>query len=253
AAFADGDAELGAAAEHAARAGVEHATVSASPDWTAALDRLLAAHGGPVGGPEVAALWLAATRARGEVDVLLAGVGGEEIFGGSPPARVVERVRRYRALPALAREGAQFWVRLAPPGPAARLRRPAAARRPPHRAVRRERAGGAAWRRGRAPAPPARRSGRAPPPRDAPCRAREPGAAAARLVGLARRGAHPRTHRRSRLLPPRDGRTPFEGAPQRRAGSHVAPVVDRARHTLARASGAACARRRARRGLARAG
>src|SRR5207247_7028636 len=56
-----------------------------------------------------------------------------------------------------------------------------------------------------------------------------------------------------RLLPARDGRTPFEGAPQRRAGSHVAPVVDRARHTLARASGAACARRRARRGLARPG
>src|SRR5207253_2583266 len=81
AAFADGDAELGAAAEHAARAGVEHATVGASSDWPAALDRLLAAHGGPVGGPEVAALQLAATRARGEVDILLAGVGGEEIFG----------------------------------------------------------------------------------------------------------------------------------------------------------------------------
>src|SRR5206468_2605698 len=113
AAFAEGDEELGAAARHAARAGVEHATVSASPDWTAALDAVLAAHGGPVGGPEVAALWLAATRARGEVDVLLAGVGGEEIFGGSPPARVVERVRRYRALPALAREGAQLGVRLA--------------------------------------------------------------------------------------------------------------------------------------------
>src|SRR5437667_11936740 len=83
---------------------------------------MLAARGGPVGGPEVAALGLAAPRARGEVDVLLAGVGGEEIFGGSPPARVVERVRRYRVLPALAREGAQFWVRLAPAGHAARLR-----------------------------------------------------------------------------------------------------------------------------------
>ncbi len=123
AAFADGDAELGAAAEHAARAGVEHATVSASPDWTAALDRLLAAHGGPVGGPEVVALQLAATRARGEVDVLLAGVGGEEIFGGSPPVRAMERIRRYRALPALAREGAQLWARLVPGGRAARLRR----------------------------------------------------------------------------------------------------------------------------------
>jgi len=123
AAFADGDAELGAAAEHAARAGVEHATVGASPDWPAALDRLLAAHGGPVGGPEVAALQLAATRARGEVDILLAGVGGEEIFGGSPPVRAMERIRRYRALPALAREGAQLWARLAPTSRAARLRR----------------------------------------------------------------------------------------------------------------------------------
>src|SRR5213595_3145963 len=123
AAFADGDAELGAAAEHAARAGVEHAMVSASPDWTAALDRLLAAHGGPGGGPEVVALQLAATRARGEVDVLLAGVGGEEIFGGSPPVRAMERIRRYRALPALAREGAQLWARLVPGGRAARLRR----------------------------------------------------------------------------------------------------------------------------------
>ncbi len=123
AAFAEGDEELGAAARHAARAGVEHATVSAAPDWTAAVDALLAAHGGPVGGPETAALRLAATRARGEVDVLLAGVGGEEIFGGSPPARAVERVRRYRALPALAREGAQLWVRLAPAGRAAHLRR----------------------------------------------------------------------------------------------------------------------------------
>src|SRR5207244_8796290 len=112
----------GAAAAPAARAGVEHATVGAAPDWPAALDRLLAAHGGPVGGPEVAALQLAATRARGEVDVLRAGVGGEEIFGGSPPVRAMERIRRYRALPALAREGAQLWARLVPGGRAARLR-----------------------------------------------------------------------------------------------------------------------------------
>jgi asparagine synthase (glutamine-hydrolysing) len=121
--FADGDAELATAAAHATSAGVEHATVSASPDWPAALDRLLAAHGGPVGGPGTAALQLAAIRARGEVDVLLAGVGGDEIFGGSAPARALERVRRYRALPALAREGAQIWARLAPAGRGARLRR----------------------------------------------------------------------------------------------------------------------------------
>jgi len=122
AAFTEGDEELRAAAAHAARAGVEHVTVGAPPDWSAALDALLASHGGPVGGSEVAVLQLAATRAAGEVDVLIAGVGGEEIFGGSPPARVVERVRRYRALPALAREGAQLWARLAPAGRAARLR-----------------------------------------------------------------------------------------------------------------------------------
>jgi len=122
AAFADGDQELGAAAEHAARAGVDHVAVGATPDWPAALDALLAAHGAPIGGLEVAALQLAATRARDEVDVLLAGVGGEEVFGGSPPARALERVRRYRALPALAREGAQLWTRLVPAGRSARLR-----------------------------------------------------------------------------------------------------------------------------------
>src|SRR5207247_1523088 len=43
AAFADGDQELGAAAEHAARAGVDHVAVGATPDWPAALDALLAA------------------------------------------------------------------------------------------------------------------------------------------------------------------------------------------------------------------
>jgi len=112
--FADGDEELVAAARHAARAGVEHVGVSAAPDWPAALDGLLAAHGAPVSGPEGVALQLAARRAMGEVDVLLAGVGGEEVFGGSAPARALERVRRYRALPALAREGVQLWARLAP-------------------------------------------------------------------------------------------------------------------------------------------
>src|SRR3989442_12740755 len=117
AAFADGDAELGAAAEHAARAGVEHATVGASPDWPAALDRLLAAHGGPVGGPEVAALQLAATRARGEVDILLAGVGGEEIFGGAPPPRGLGGNPPHRAPPPPPRRGAPALAPPAPPTP----------------------------------------------------------------------------------------------------------------------------------------
>jgi len=45
---------------------------------------------------------------------VLAGVGGEEVFGGSWPVRVAERVRRYHELPGLAREGAQLFTRLVP-------------------------------------------------------------------------------------------------------------------------------------------
>src|SRR5206468_2657379 len=97
---------------------------------------------------------------------------------------------------------------------------------------------------------PARSLGRAAAPRDAPGRTLEPGAPAARLVGLAGRGPHPRPHRQPRLLPAGDGRAPPEGAPERRTRSHGAALVDRPRYTLARASGAAAGGRRARGGVA---
>src|SRR5207247_2310240 len=50
AAFAGGDQELGAAAEHAARAGVADVAVGATPGWPAAVGALLAARGAPIGG-----------------------------------------------------------------------------------------------------------------------------------------------------------------------------------------------------------
>jgi len=116
AAFAEDDEELDLAAGLAARAGVEHVAVTGEPDWPAALDRLLAAHGGPVGPPELALVQMAARRASSDVAIVLAGVGGEQVLGGSAPARAAERIRRYRELPGLAREGAHLWSRLAPAG-----------------------------------------------------------------------------------------------------------------------------------------
>src|SRR5439155_520581 len=74
--------------------------------------------------PDVpAALHLAARRARTDVGVGLAGVGGEEVFGGSLPVRLAERMRRYRGLPGLAREAVQLWARVGRGGKAAELRR----------------------------------------------------------------------------------------------------------------------------------
>jgi hypothetical protein len=106
AAFAERDEELRAAARFAEGAGVPHVAAVGDEDWAAAVDALMAGHGGPVGGPELVAVHRAATRAREDVGVLLAGIGGEEVFGGSRPARAAERLRRYRELPGLAREGA---------------------------------------------------------------------------------------------------------------------------------------------------
>jgi asparagine synthase (glutamine-hydrolysing) len=120
---ADGS-EAVAAEALARRAGVAHVLLREPPDWVAALDGLLAVHGSPVGGPAVPLLRLAVARAAEDgLGVVLAGTGGEEIFGGSSAARHAERLRRYRRLPALAREGAEVWARLAPEGWTVALRR----------------------------------------------------------------------------------------------------------------------------------
>jgi asparagine synthase (glutamine-hydrolysing) len=124
AAYGDADDdELRNAGRLAARFGVEHVAVTGDADWLAIVDRLIAAHGGPVVGPELGALRLAGQRARAEVGVVLAGYGGEEVFGGSWPVRVAERVRRFRDLPGVAREGAQLFTRLVPSAWAPGLRR----------------------------------------------------------------------------------------------------------------------------------
>ena len=94
--------------------GVPREVVVAAPDWPAAVDALLAAHAGPVGGAETPVLQLAAARAAADAPIVLAGAGGDEVFGGSAAARVAECVRHFRRLPALVREGAEVWARLAP-------------------------------------------------------------------------------------------------------------------------------------------
>jgi asparagine synthase (glutamine-hydrolysing) len=119
---ADG-AATGGVAGIAARAGVEHALIEEEGDPSEIVEALLGAAGAPLGGPEIAALQRAAACARGEVGVVLAGIGGEEIFGGSAPARAAERLRRYAGLPTLAREAAELWTRLAPRGWTPALRR----------------------------------------------------------------------------------------------------------------------------------
>lgn len=108
------DDEVEVAARLATGAGVEHVVVREEPDWPAAIDALLAAEAGPAGGPEAPVLQLVTRRAAGDVTVALAGLGSEELFGGSAPVRAAERVRRYRRLPGLVREGAEMWARLAP-------------------------------------------------------------------------------------------------------------------------------------------
>jgi asparagine synthase (glutamine-hydrolysing) len=108
------DEELRVAAEVAARAGVEHVVVREEPDWPGAADALLALHGGPAGGVETPVVQLAAARAGADLGVALAGIGGEEVLGGSAVARHVERLRRYRRLPALVREAVEMWARIAP-------------------------------------------------------------------------------------------------------------------------------------------
>lgn len=108
-------AEVRTAATLAEHGGVRHVVLAEPIDWPAAVDAVLAAHGSPAGGPETPLLGLAAARAAADgLRVALAGTGAAEVFGGTPAVRHVERLRRYRRLPALAREAAELWARLGP-------------------------------------------------------------------------------------------------------------------------------------------
>jgi asparagine synthase (glutamine-hydrolysing) len=118
-----GDDELRQAVRLAARAGVEHVPLAGPPDWAALVDDMLTAQGSPLAALDAPILGLARRRAASEVDALLAGTGGREVFGGARPARELESLQRYRKLPALAREAVQLWARIAPAGRAAALRR----------------------------------------------------------------------------------------------------------------------------------
>ena len=150
------DEEGRQAARLAARAGVEHVVVDAARDWPTAIEALLEAHGGPVAGPELAAVHLAAARARTDVGVVLAGLGGEEVFGGSLPVRSAEQLRRYRDLPAVAREAAELWARVAPARWTAEIRRLVADEPIDHAVIK----GGNASRAQRVPRPLHKRHGR---------------------------------------------------------------------------------------------
>ena len=102
------------AARLAAQLGVAHVPVDEPPDWPAAIERLLAAHAGPGASLDEPVLALAAARAATDVRVALAGTGGEEVFGGSAPARAAARVRHYTSLPTFAREIIEMSRRAAP-------------------------------------------------------------------------------------------------------------------------------------------
>ena len=103
-----------AAARLAARVGVAHVLVDGVPEWPAALEHLLGVHAGPGASLDDPILSLAAARAATDVRVALAGVGGEEVFGGSVPARAAIRVRHYLNLPSFAREIIEMSSRAAP-------------------------------------------------------------------------------------------------------------------------------------------
>src|SRR5262249_43557318 len=79
----DADEEARMAARLASRVGVDHVLVESEIDWPASADELLEIHGGPAGGPDAVALLAAVRRASAETQVILAGGGGEEVFGGS--------------------------------------------------------------------------------------------------------------------------------------------------------------------------
>jgi asparagine synthase (glutamine-hydrolysing) len=119
----DDGAENREAARIAAAAGVAHIKVDEAVDWPAAVDALLAVHGGPIGGPETPVLHAVAARAAGSLPFAIVGAGSREVLGGAPPARTAEQIRRYQRLPPLAREWIEGLARLAPGGVAAAFRR----------------------------------------------------------------------------------------------------------------------------------
>jgi asparagine synthase (glutamine-hydrolysing) len=118
-----GDDELRAAARMAARAGVQHVPFTEPPDWAALVDGMLAQHGSPLAMMDAPLLGLVSRRAGGEVDALLGGIGGREVFGGAAPVRELEAAQRFRKLPALVRECAELWMRFVPGRRSAQLRR----------------------------------------------------------------------------------------------------------------------------------
>jgi asparagine synthase (glutamine-hydrolysing) len=118
--------ETPAAAALAAASGVRHVVVD-EPDWPAAADAILAAYGEPVGDASGAVLRAAAAAA--DVRVVLAGIGGDEVFGGSPMACMAHRLRSFRRLPGVVREAAEMLTRVLPGDWPAPLRRLVAAER----------------------------------------------------------------------------------------------------------------------------
>lgn len=119
----DEGAEIRDAAKLAAAVGVAHVGVGDPLDWPSHVDALLAAHGAPIGGPEMPALQAVAARAAASLPFAIAGAGGEEVLGGARPARIAESIRRYRRLPDLAREWIEGLMRVAPGSAAAAFRR----------------------------------------------------------------------------------------------------------------------------------
>jgi asparagine synthase (glutamine-hydrolysing) len=109
-----GEREVRGAARLAARAGVEHVVLGDATDWGARVDDVLATHGGPIGGLDVALLAAALRGSEGRRSVTLSGHAGEEVLGGAPAFRAWLSVARYQRLPGFLREGAEVWARMVP-------------------------------------------------------------------------------------------------------------------------------------------
>ena len=118
-----GDEDVDAAAKLAAQHGMEHVVLDAEIDWSELVETTLDAHAGPGGDLETAVLTAVAARAGRDVGMVMAGVGAEEVFGGSRPVRVWERLERYRRVPSALRELAELWTGVMPEPWAPELRR----------------------------------------------------------------------------------------------------------------------------------